>query len=807
MVRPDFDASAALARRPAQGARQSERRRGAPKRRLGGLALVAAGALAACARAPARPSAVGMQRALELAPSVALCVPPEAAALALALAAPLALERLVLACDAPGQAPPGALRIVVAAPGSPGIEPYCAALGLELRADGFEFAGRTYVDAQDGLLATFEDPLAPGCPASFVFARDPATALAFAADLEPTWRPSFRTFRQGTPERRGSLHFDGALDAASVVELGFARAGLLAGGPRAERAGFTFKVGPGVAGAWDGAPAAAAGLAALERARRALEDFWPADEAAREAQASILLTLFAHLEDKLRATDDGRAASLEPVGLRVYFVDGADGWSKAVAVWLEAALVARCGAVDATWARAALAVELADQWWGTPLGAWLARLERAGLVPSARALADRAERGSEHVLAPARAGLVRFLRQREGGDELVRELCAGGELAGAEALEAEWRAWLAELALREPAPAPRRAALAARDFWRGLHVLPEGAAAPGYATRSADESLRAARATGADALAFAHFVESDAGREAPSAFGRSAALELAGRDTALAHALAEARALGCATYLRAHVLAGPSTTWQLAMPQQDAAGWARAYAAFEQGLVHAALVAELAGVDLLGIGGGLARATVTRAASAEPLADPALDLRRAAWTELAARTRSVFDGALTYSAGDVGELVAIEFWSHLDFVGLDIYVPLVREEDPGVRLTGGHLEKRFANTLERLVNVGLRNQRPVLVTDIGLPSAADAWADPRWLAGPVDLAAQSEAVRAWREALRGFQAAPRLDDGSPALRGAFLFRWTTDPAGGGAHDRSWTLQNKPAALLLPELFE
>jgi hypothetical protein len=86
------------------------------------------------------------------------------------------------------------------------------------------------------------------------------------------------------------------------------------------------------------------------------------------------------------------------------------------------------------------------------------------------------------------------------------------------------------------------------------------------------------------------------------------------------------------------------------------------------------------------------------------------------------------------------------------------------------------------------------------VTEIGFPPSAENWQelDAAW--GPLDLQAQAQMLAHFAQALKSARAS--FTD----FRGAYLWCWTTDPGGGPALGRSYTLQNPPAAAVVPQLF-
>jgi hypothetical protein len=101
-------------------------------------------------------------------------------------------------------------RIVIGTLASERAAALAAELGIESLdpgdpAAGFRFAGREYTDPGDLLAATLPDPERPGRPATLFLGADAYGLARHLAHVDPGWRPAFRTFRAGEPERDGPL--------------------------------------------------------------------------------------------------------------------------------------------------------------------------------------------------------------------------------------------------------------------------------------------------------------------------------------------------------------------------------------------------------------------------------------------------------------------------------------------------------------------------------------------------------------------------------------------------------------------------
>ena len=158
------------------------------------------------------------------------------------------------------------------------------------------------------------------------------------------------------------------------------------------------------------------------------------------------------------------------------------------------------------------------------------------------------------------------------------------------------------------------------------------------------------------------------------------------------------------------------------------------------------------------------------------------------WRTLITDVRARFDGTVTYSANwDRAE--DVPFWDALDEVGLTAYFPLGNDVSP----TG--LALAWQSPLEAVDALSARTGKPVLVTEVGYASRADAGARP-WDdtgSGEIDLEAQKLLYRGFCDALTG----------APTVSGFFVWNWF---GFGGPRDTGFSPRGKPAAAELSKCF-
>jgi len=252
-------------------------------------------------------------------------------------------------------------------------------------------------------------------------------------------------------------------------------------------------------------------------------------------------------------------------------------------------------------------------------------------------------------------------------------------------------------------------------------------------------------------------------------------------DESLRHAIARARELGLKVMLKPHVdLAASSLgSWRGDICQRTEAerdAWFERYCSF---ILHYAGLASETDADMLCVGTELSLTSE--------------------WTEywegIIAAVRTVYCGPLTYAAHWDGEYQKIQFWPQLDYIGIDAYFPLTDKDKPSLNdIKLGW--KKWINVLEPWA---LAIGKPVIFTEIGYSSACGAARFP-WeekLAGNPDTEIQKRCYRAFFETVCGKEW----------LAGVYWWKWNTNVQAGGACNKGFTPQNKPAETVLAQWYQ
>jgi hypothetical protein len=100
------------------------------------------------------------------------------------------------------------------------------------------------------------------------------------------------------------------------------------------------------------------------------------------------------------------------------------------------------------------------------------------------------------------------------------------------------------------------------------------------------------------------------------------------------------------------------------------------------------------------------------------------------WEDLIRDIRSVYSGKITYAANWYKEYKKITFWKELDFIGIQAYFPLVKNEYPSVK----QISKGWKKYLPALESIHEKYNRKILFTEMGYKSTADSAVEPwQWL--------------------------------------------------------------------------
>jgi len=302
-----------------------------------------------------------------------------------------------------------------------------------------------------------------------------------------------------------------------------------------------------------------------------------------------------------------------------------------------------------------------------------------------------------------------------------------------------------------------------------------------YAGAPAVESLQRLQATGANAVALIptwYQSSPDATTIAPDP-------DQSPTDESITAIVGTAKAAGLKVFLRP-VVDEQGGTSRLDFKPSSPAAWFKSYRTF---INHYAELAQRLGVELFSVGHEYHQLDGPRYA--------------ASWRRVIAGVRRRYLGSLTYGANNADAWTHNQFWDDLDVIGIDAYFQLSNGATPGVDEIVDRWHA-FTDTwgtshhyLDSLAALSARYDKPIVFTEIGYPSTANALVAP-WVkgGGPYDGGAQQ----------RAFAAAFRALAGEPWFDGMYIWEWSADPAAGGAGDGGHTPQGKPAEATIRRVY-
>ena len=203
--------------------------------------------------------------------------------------------------------------------------------------------------------------------------------------------------------------------------------------------------------------------------------------------------------------------------------------------------------------------------------------------------------------------------------------------------------------------------------------------------------------------------------------------------------------------------------WRGALRPSDWEEWWLAYRRF---ILHYAGIAQEGGAVMFAVGSELV----------------STERYETRWRALIGEVRTVFSGALTYSA-NWDHFEPVQFWDAVDVVGISAYPELSDEDQPGLEA----LVQGWGPFRRRLRGWAAAHGHRYVFTEVGFPSHTDAARRP-WDYGrkaPVDLDLQ---LRCYESLYHVWQRDVRLD-------GLYLWNWY---GVGGAGDGGYTPRGKPA---------
>ncbi|PHN07138.1 hypothetical protein CRP01_07880 [Flavilitoribacter nigricans DSM 23189 = NBRC 102662] len=426
--------------------------------------------------------------------------------------------------------------------------------------------------------------------------------------------------------------------------------------------------------------------------------------------------------------------------------------------------------------REGLAAFFNEHWQEKGADHWAARLYHSDNLPDLEELLndERFERESPLVMTATAGSLISFLVKDWGREKVLEQYGQWDELATEQVRELakKWHQYLAAM------PAPAAASTASGlPYYRGFNFAHEGYQIyNGYGSALAQQSLEKLSQLGTNAIAIVPYgFQRDPQRAAFLGVHHGAGGE---NDESVIYSHAQAQALGMYTLLKPQLWV--SGSWPGDVNMQSEAEWTAFFDYYHRWIRHYALMAEMRKFDAFCLGVEFSKATLSHPE---------------AWRELIRKIRGLYSGPLTYAANWGEEFEQLAFWNELDFIGLNCYYPLSKDDQP----SKNELRRNFSDILEKAEKVSRKFNKPLVFTEVGFRSVAHTWKNPHAEADgrPYD----PECQRVCYEVL--FEG---IED-KKWVNGLFIWKWPSYLDYQERNPVSFTPSGKPAELVVQQWFE
>ncbi|MEX0289367.1 MAG: hypothetical protein AB3N14_09680 [Flavobacteriaceae bacterium] len=355
-----------------------------------------------------------------------------------------------------------------------------------------------------------------------------------------------------------------------------------------------------------------------------------------------------------------------------------------------------------------LPLYFSDQWQGKGYKYWAARLFESGNMLSLEALFDKElmELESPLIFNATSAALVAFLIEHWGKEAFLNRYKnwtpSEREL---KLLDPEWQTHLKELASLFPKKSRKAAPL---TYLKGFNFAHEGYSIyNGYTGSKAIPALNKMAALGSNALAIIPY-GSIWEKNKPNPY-RTSHGPGGENDEGVVHTAFTARELGMTTLLKPQLWGGGTWPGEVEMLTEE--DWQLFFNYYYKWIRHYAFLAEIHEIDALSVGVEFAKATL---------------MKEAQWRKMFRGIKGLYQGKLTYSANWGTEFEQVGFWDELDFIGLNCYYPLSKNDQP----SKAELKANFEKVKAKIEIVYQKFNKPIVFTEIGFRSIDAPWKSP-----------------------------------------------------------------------------
>lgn len=151
--------------------------------------------------------------------------------------------------------------------------------------------------------------------------------------------------------------------------------------------------------------------------------------------------------------------------------------------------------------------------------------------------------------------------------------------------------------------------------------------------------------------------------------------------------------------------------WRSNIKMDNKQEWNTWFDSYREHIIHHAKLAEMKNVEMFCIGTEL-RSSINNTPNR--------------WIELIKEIKSIYKGKLTYASNWDGEFNDVNFWDQMDYIGIQGYFPLTKNENP----TQQQIEKGWQKHIKTLAKLAEKHNKKILFTETGYRSDFSATVEP-----------------------------------------------------------------------------
>lgn len=425
-----------------------------------------------------------------------------------------------------------------------------------------------------------------------------------------------------------------------------------------------------------------------------------------------------------------------------------------------------------------LGIYFAPKWQGYGALYWMARLQQAHQHISLEELFNDElyEQSSELTFRAAAGTMIAFLMEEWGKEVFVKKYPSWKpSKESLNELELKWKKYVQQLPAKYPAYPRAKPKI---GYVKGFNFAHEGYRIyNGYGSTLASESINYLKGIHSNAIALVPYsYMEDADKPNFLRYSNWAGGE---NDEGVAQTAYHAQQQGMSVLLKPQIWFGKGS-WPGDLQMKTEEDWKAFFHYYRRWISHYAMLAEIHQMEVFCLGVEFAKATIEKPKE---------------WEAMAHDMRGLFQGSLTYAANWGREAENLSFWQSFDYIGVNCYYPLSTADAPNDE----ELKAGFEQILERLHSILKPYKRPVLFTEIGFRSVAEAWKNPH--AGAEGRGADTNTQA------RCYRVVCDILSDTPWCEGVYWWKWPSYMSYASQVPDSFSPTGKPAEKVVEQWFK